>query len=57
MSPFWKGFFSVFTFPSAPKTNLYEKYKPKEFQWYEPVENWWEHSMWGDTWKQKKDRD
>lgn len=56
MSPFWKGFFSIFTF-GAPSTDLYKKYKPKEFNWYEPVDHWWEHSMWGDTWKKKKDRD
>lgn len=53
MSKFWEGFFSIFSFGYTPKTGLYEKYKPKEFNWYEPVNNWWEHSAWCDTWKDK----
>lgn len=53
MSKFWEGFFSIFSFGYTPKSNMYEKYKPKEFNWYEPVNNWWEHSAWGDTWKDK----
>ncbi|MCK9531477.1 MAG: hypothetical protein M0R77_13095 [Gammaproteobacteria bacterium] len=55
MSPFWKGFFSIFSF-GAPMKDPYVKYKQKEFQWYHKGE-WWEHPMWGDTWTKKKDRD
>lgn len=56
MSPFWEGFFSVFGGGFRPSKRL-EKYKTqKPYQWYEPVDNWYEHSMWGDTFK-KKGRD
>lgn len=57
MSPFWEGFFSVFG-GGFRRSKTLEKYRnPKPFQWYEPVDDWRKHSLWGDTWTKKKDRD
>lgn len=56
MSPFWEGFFSVFG-GGFRRSKTLERYRnPKPFQWYEPVDDWRKHSLWGDTWTKKKDR-
>lgn len=56
MSPFWKGFFSIFEWPSSRKSN-YDHLIPKPFEWYHKGE-WWEHPIYGDGFKnKKKDRD
>ena len=54
MSPFWKGFFSVFGGGLYPKTD-YKRHIPKPFTWYHDGP-WWEHPIYGDAFK-KKDRD
>lgn len=51
MSPFWQGFMNVFG--RKFDSNLYTKYKPKEFNWYEPVSHLSKHSFWDNITKRK----
>jgi len=67
MKPFWQGFFSIFEsmadmFDLSGKATqqrmkarldkIMERSKEAE-SWYHRGP-WWEHPMWGDTWKDRK---
>jgi hypothetical protein len=50
MKAFWKGFLSVFDF--GGQTTKVRIPKKVETSWYHNGP-WWEHPLWGDTWKRK----